>query len=336
MSQPTAQVLPDGDALAPERHRRRWMRLAIGLPILTLVWCFVLHSLIVSFRKIDFHQLHLDLWPIAAAVVALLAARLMNGMNCSMLLTALGQPAPMRHVVAAIWVASLGRYVPGKMAVVAGLAFLLVRLGVRLSAALAALSLSGILMILIGLITCTPLLFTPLMRQRVPFGWLISLLILLAGLVGLHPRVFSAICNTMLRRMKRQPLPHQLQRASLLRAVGFTVLRNLFLGLGLWLAMRSLSHVRLSDYALALGSAGLASVAGFLAVFAPAGLGVHEGVYILTLTPLLGPQAALLAVLFRCLHLLADAIAGAAGILMMKRPPAPDILPTSTNASEQP
>jgi uncharacterized membrane protein YbhN (UPF0104 family) len=67
-----------------------------------------------------------------------------------------------------------------------------------------------------------------------------------------------------------------------------------------------------------MGSAGLASFAGFLAVFSPAGLGVHEGIYIYTLNAALGPLATVLALLFRCLNLLGDAITGGIGMLMLR------------------
>ena len=97
-----------------------------------------------------------------------------------------------------------------------------------------------------------------------------------------------------------------------------TATRSALLGLGLWLAARSLGPVRLADYPLALASAGLASVIGFLAVFAPAGLGVHEMIYLNTMRSVLGDKVAVLVLLFRALHVMADVVAGAIGTAMVK------------------
>jgi hypothetical protein len=297
-------------------RNRRYLRLAIGLPVMGLVWYFVIRSLSDAFRQIEWSSVRLDVRWLAAAVVALLLARLMNGVNCALMLRALGQHVRVGQVAPIIWIASLGRYVPGKMAVVAGATYMLVNLGIRMPIVLASLFLSTSLMILMGLATSTPFLLTPLMREKLPWGWAVSLGVLIVAVVCLHPRVFTGLCNLALKRFRQPSLPSRLASRPLLGGIAVTGLRNLLLGAGLWLAMRSLGPVSAGGYPLALGSTGVASVAGFLAIYSPGGLGVHEAVYLLTLQPLLGQKVALLLVIFRLLHILADALAGGAGTLL--------------------
>ncbi|MGE5609967.1 MAG: lysylphosphatidylglycerol synthase domain-containing protein, partial [Bacillota bacterium] len=296
----------------------KWMRLALGLPIILLVWYFVIRSLVGSFKQIEWGALHVSYSCIATSVLCLLLARLMNGMNCTLMLRALGERALFSQVVPVIWVSSLGRYVPGKMAVVAGATYGLIKTGVGLPAALAGLFLSTALMILISLMTATPLLLTPLMREKLPWGWVPSLGVLLVGLICLQPGVFTRLCNLVIVRMKKPPLPARLSTVALLKGVGLTVLRSVFQGLGLWFAVGAIGALRGTDVLMAVGSAGLASTIGFVAVFAPAGLGVHEAVYLVTLGPVLGPKAAVLAVLFRLLHITADATAGGLGMILLR------------------
>jgi hypothetical protein len=293
--------------------------LAIGLPLFAALCYFVGKALYADFQNIHWADVRISWLALAAALASLVLARFMNGLNCRALLASLDQHAPLARITAIIWLASLGRYIPGKMAVVAGAALMLSRIGVRMPAALAALFLSTALMIITSLLTCLPLLLTPHLRQAMPGGWLLGLAILLIGLIGLHPRVFTKLCNLALIRLKRQPLPARLATATLMHAVGISFLRSLFLAVGLYFTSRAIADVGIADFPLVLGSAALASVAGFLAVFAPAGLGVHEGIYLLTLSPLLGPAAALLAILFRILHILADLLTAATAVLIIAR-----------------
>lgn len=299
--------------------RRRWMRVFIGVPLFGIVCYFVGRSLASDFGQIDWSNLRLNYLALAGAFACLVLSRFMNGLNCSVLLASLGHPISVRRVTPVIWLASLGRYVPGKMAVVAGAAIMLTRLGVRMPAALASLFLSTALMIIMSLITCLPLLAMPAIREAMPFGWLLGLLILLGGLVCLHPRVFMTLVNFVLRRLKRQPLPSHLATGPLLQAILVSLFRSLLLSAGLCFTAQSMTCVPASAFALFIGSAGLASVAGFLAVFAPAGLGVHEGVYLLTLSPLLGPAAALLAIVFRLLHIVSDIVTAAIALPLVSR-----------------
>jgi hypothetical protein len=156
-----------------------------------------------------------------------------------------------------------------------------------------------------------------------PFGWLVGLAILLIGLVCLHPRIFTRLANLALLRLKRQPRPPRLATMPLLQAVAISLFRSLFLAAALCFTAQSIAPVSPSAFPLFLGSASLASVAGFLAVFAPAGLGVHEGVYWLTLWPLLGPAAALVAILFRLLHIISDILTALAALPMIAKSPPP-------------
>lgn len=331
MSQTPATILDDSPA--PQRSRFKRLRLLIGLPLVAVVFFFVGRALIRGFKEIDWKELHVSYGFVALSLLSLLCARLTNAVNCKQVLAAMGAKVKARQVIPIIWVASLGRYIPGKVSVVAGAVYMLMRLGVRLPVAVASLFLSTAMMILIGLIACTPLMFTPVMREKMPHGHYISLALLAVGLIALHPHVFTKLCNLALKRAKRQTLPHRLELGPYFRAVINTLGRTFFLGTALFFAARSLnSGIGVKQFPLAFSSAGLASVAGFLAVFAPAGAGVHEGIYILTMHTVLGPVAGLLAVMFRVLNLTADGITGATGGLLLRHSASPE-LPESAVAT---
>lgn len=73
-------------------------------------------------------------------------------------------------------------------------------------------------------------------------------------------------------------------------------------------------------FVLLLGSYAIAMVVGFIAIFAPGGIGVREGVMVALLTPNLGFESAtVLALAMRVVTVSADLVAGVIAAMMMKR-----------------
>ena len=314
----------DGVQLRPGRRRYLAARTAAGFALLAVLWYFVGRGLAASFRRIDWQTLQIDWVCLAAALAVLLLARLTNALNCRQAMATLGHDISNRRAIPIIWFASLGRYIPGKFAAVAGALYLLNRAGLPLHVAAGGMFLSVAMMILTGLVASTPLLFMPQVRQSAPWAGAAAVAIGVAGAVCLHPLVFTRLLNVVLRILRRPLLPARLAAGPYVRVVGITLLRIVVLGAALWLAGRAVGPLGMRDFPMTLAAGGLASVAGFLAVFAPAGLGAHEGVYLLTMTPLLGPPAGLMVAIFRLLNVLSDVIAGAAGMALLRGAAAPD------------
>lgn len=73
-------------------------------------------------------------------------------------------------------------------------------------------------------------------------------------------------------------------------------------------------------FMLLLGSYAVAMVVGFIAIFAPGGIGVREGVMVALLAPVLGLEAAsLLAVVMRVVSVIADLVAGVIAVVLLRR-----------------
>lgn len=110
------------------------------------------------------------------------------------------------------------------------------------------------------------------------------------------------------------------------RAASGTVLTTLLVAAEqsiTWIAFGFAFHVLLpveaADLATAVGATAMAFAAGFVAVFAPAGIGIREGVLTVLLSAIIAPQTALAsAVFFRVVLLIADIIF-AAGVLVLSR-----------------
>jgi uncharacterized membrane protein YbhN (UPF0104 family) len=145
------------------------------------------------------------------------------------------------------------------------------------------------------------------------FRYLILILPLLLALM-IHPRFLGwllRVTQQILRRVRGSPgagSPDLAQAGNLatlgnLRAAFY--LRGAFLYLATWVlagigaafCLAAFTTVGASIYPLALASISLGTVAGFLALFAPVGLGVREGIGALILSPVVGPDVALLGMI---------------------------------------
>jgi hypothetical protein len=95
-------------------------------------------------------------------------------------------------------------------------------------------------------------------------------------------------------------------------------------GLGAYLSVAAFTQVDISTYPLALASIALGTVAGFLALFAPVGLGIREGVGALILAPAVGAEIALVSMfLLRGITVVVDLLLALLAMFTGRWAPAP-------------
>ena len=310
------------EVIATEK-RPKWLSpwRVVSLLLLVAIFFFVGRQLGRDFKELRAANVSVSVnWLyLGASLVCLMGARLTNAVNTWLLLRALGAELPLSKVVAVIWMASLGRYIPGKVAVVAGSMAMLMRMGARFSVVGAALTLSTGIMILIGMVGSIPLFFLGGMRERLPSAEIFGAMMAGMAVVCLYPPIFLGICNVGLRMMGREELPRSVRQGPFWGAIGVGVIRIGFVSMSLWLAARSIAIVDVSTIPRAIGVASLASVMGFIAVFAPAGLGVHEAVYLVGLKPIMGASVAVLVIMFRGMQVGMDLVVAGIGAGIMRR-----------------
>ena len=148
-------------------------------------------------------------------------------------------------------------------------------------------------------------------------AWLWCIVLLAVGVSVLHPRVFSAVGNFVLRRLGLtvQLAPFRLR--DYLRPLGVILVGQVLAGLGLWLMVRSVADVSPGWIAVCTAASGLAGSLGFLAVFAPGGLGVREGILFVILGRFLRPgDAAVVVIVARLVLTAVELIMAGAGLIL--------------------
>jgi len=258
---------------------------------------------------------------LVASSLLLLAAYFVSAGLWGRIVRELGGPRlPLGESVRIFMIANLGRYVPGKVWQIAGLAALAKGRGVPAPTAAAAAVLGqGIALVAAAVVGMGALLGGPEAYRR--WGLLgAGLVLALVALLAI-PAVFARLAGMWFRITRTEPAG-DLSVLHGLRWLALYTLNWLMYGLSFWVLARSLG---LEGALLPVGSAFAAAyVLGYAMVFAPAGLGPREGFLIVFLTPHLGAApAAVLAVVARLWTTLVELVPAGVFWLARMRHPAP-------------
>jgi glycosyltransferase 2 family protein len=274
-------------------ERPRWLRLAQWVVGLAIVG-FAARSLTANWEALRSQPLEFRINPgwlvLSALVVWSMYAMLIVAWR--VMLSGWGQRLD-GWGAARIWtVSSLGKYLPGKVWAVAGMALMAQRAGVAPWAA------TGSAVVLQVLAIGTGAAIAGLTGRRAieaahPGAQVVLLLLVAASLVGVGLLLWPPV----LRRLLRLTAPEAEHRgAPPVGGIAVGIVANALAwagyGAALWLLARGiLPSVGLRP-ALAVAVFTASYLAGFLALFAPGGIGVREGLFILMLQGPLGIGAA--------------------------------------------
>lgn len=138
-------------------------------------------------------------------------------------------------------------------------------------------------------------------------------------LVLIHPAVFWRIINLGLRIARRSPVVVQLGWKTMLYLFFELLLMNGMFLSGTCVVFYGLVTLNIKTLPILIGAYCLANVLGFLALFAPSGIGVREGVILLVLTPLIGAETAgFAAIILRFIQTALDVVMVLCGMVTWK------------------
>ena len=238
-----------------------------------------------------------------SSCVVLVVGNLWSSSMWGRIVRDLGGPRlPVWTTVRVFMVANLGRYVPGKVWQIAGLAYLAKREGVQASVATGAAVLGqGIALLGATLVGIGALLGTNGLSREIGWvGWVagIGVALTIVGAVVIPP-VFRRVVAFWFRVTRTDPPGDGLGTGNVgLRwLTSYVVIWGIY-ATAFWLLYLSFGESRTL---LQVGPAFAAAyVAGYIAIFAPAGAGIREGVLVVLLQPIMAREAAVvLAVIAR-------------------------------------
>jgi uncharacterized membrane protein YbhN (UPF0104 family) len=218
------------------------------------------------------------------------------------------------------WISPLGKYIPGKIGSVLGALWIYRESGIGVSVAASALLLSTAS----GLFACSFLL---LPMVAIDHSWedvsaiknLLALVVMAVGLAFAYPRFFVILVNYLLARMGRSMISVPLPFGRYLGLSLIGVVQLIVAGVAFWLITNSVASVGWDELYRMTAAYTIAGVIGMLAVFAPGGLGVREGLLLLFLDSVMDEHALALAViLMRASLIVCEILLALAGIALWK------------------
>ena len=299
---------------------RRWWTLPLKLVLAAAVTWLILRgaglTLGEAWAAVDWSIVRLNVPYLVLSAALLAVAFVIPAALWSRVLAAFGEtPAPVLQATAMLLVANLGRYVPGKVVQVAGLAVLVRRAGMSGVRATGAAIVAQILN-LIGAAILGGWVAYQINGSTGTAGLAAGLGAVLALVAFLYFGGAEVLLRWTLKRVGHSgELPRAAGRRLLLLVPGYILnwivfgaaFASLAAGLGLPIT-----------FPFATTAFAAAYFAGYVS-FLPAGIGVREGSLVFLLTPLLGPgPSVVLAALQRVWITAVELVAAAAGAWLLR------------------
>ena len=121
--------------------------------------------------------------------------------------------------------------------------------------------------------------------------WLIVALLLVPALgLLLHPKIFYGAAKAILRKLGKPEITKRLGGRKLVELLGWMILGLLWQSMAVYLLVDPVLHLKMDWWWSVAGAYCLAWCAGFLAFWAPGGIGVRELVFVATMQVVLPLQ----------------------------------------------
>ena len=267
-----------------------------GRPTLVAKWaCFaILCYFLVAYVSARVHGLpqvqkpRLD-WLLIASGFATVSL-LIYPISLRCLVQAHGLRVAYHRAMGLCYLPMLGKYVPGKVWSVVGAFYLYSREGIPKRVAVTCI----MLLTTLGIASGTIVALAFMIGRDGGGQYLLPASLMLAALLTVSsPQVLYPVLNAILRRLSRPAIEERLSALHLARILSILVASVVVYGLGFTCLVGSFAEIPLAATPYLVGLFAFAQIAGFLAIFAPAGIGVREGILIAGLIPLVGPGPAI-------------------------------------------
>ena len=236
---------------------------------------------------------------------------------------ALGSVAGGRVATVVALVSPVGKYLPGKFGSLVGAIWIYRSFGVGPMQATgvtflsAAATFAALSFLLVPFLVAGGLVRLPSDLLR----WLF-LGVWVGGLILAFPNLFLFLINWILNLKGNAPLELPIRYGPYLLGVVWTAVQCLLMGYSFWLMARAIVPVAGGDWYLFMASLQVAGIIGFFAFFAPAGIGVREGVLLALLHGTIpDPALALAVVLLRANQILVEVMLALIGWVLWRWSP---------------
>lgn len=263
-----------------------WLRRIIGLAITLAIFYWMLKPVVQKWDQVrePLSRYNWGYFALGAAMFALFlfAFRVIIWWK---LLDGMGHRLPLATTTRIFSTGELARYLPGWIWQVWGRVYLIKPYGVTGTVCSTSQILELTIFLLANIlvaIACLLWLGGKMNQEIRPLFWSAMALVPVLLLI-LHPRVFYGVVNKVMRRLGKPQMPEHFRKRELLVLGIWAMLGLLWQSLAIWVVVQQPLGLQFTKWWVVAGAYCLAWTAGFLAFWAPGGLGVREAVLVLAL-----------------------------------------------------
>lgn len=265
------------------RTAKPWLRRVSGVAITAALFYYILRPVVLNWSHIEPFVNRIRPVNFVAAVglfaVFLFVFRVTSWWT---ILRGLGHPVPLAPTTR-IWSTSeLARYLPGVIWQVIGRMYLVKPYGVPGAVCSTSQVLELIVFLLANVfvaVACLLWFGVKHVHDSARVWLIVSMCLLPALLLLLHPSVFYRIMNKVIAAFKRPPVATRVPGLTLMGLLAWNILGLGVMSLAIWLIVSGPLELPITKWWVVAGAYCLAWCAGFIAVWAPGGLGVREVVF---------------------------------------------------------
>ncbi len=277
--------------------------------LIVIIFYFLLKSVIINWDSVRTQLKTIDVVYLSLSFLVLLIAQVYVVFLWQNLVNSGKHTLSFKNAVSIFYLSALGRYIPGKVWQLVGLAYLSEGAGIESEVAITASLLSQSLSVITGILISTGILI-----MYLPLYAVIGLVLMI--LVFLYPPVFNRLLNWVSLRVRKKSVSLDISIFKEVLLFSGYIVAWLVYGFSFYLLFASINiHISLFKSVEFFSASYLL---GLFAVFVPGGLGVREGVLTILLKEIgiASYIASFIALLERICITVTEIILGLFGLLV--------------------
>ncbi len=250
--------------------------------LVLIIFFFLVRNLAQTWQEIPFDKLKFNLGFVLISFIPIFLNFLYGAYLWQRILVNLGEKIAFNHSLSITGISILGKYLPGKVWYAAGRVYFIKKLGVQEEKGFLSMALETGLLLLSSLIIfiISPLIYDFAILRSYIF---LAIILTIIFVIALHPFFAGKIINFVSRMLKRPSVDLKYSYFSMLFLTLLYGIAWIIYGIGFFFLINSFYPVSINKLIDLTGVFAISWNLGFIALFAPAGLGVREGILTLLL-----------------------------------------------------
>lgn len=287
---------------------------SIKFILLAIILYFITKAIISNWNEIVNYDWSVNIWLLLLSIVCHIFTFAVFSKAWCYIIRGFNYDVPLKYGFKLGYIGNLGRYLPGKVWAIFGMAYLAKKLNIKEEESVASWVIAVIFSLptafLISFVTVIiyPELISEELRSHLGISlYVLSVIVLVLSLALIFmPSKTLALFNVFLKLIKRKPINFQVSTLLAFKIYMTYLISWLLFGISFWIFIHAITDNLSIPFWAGAGAYVFAYQVGFVAIFTPGGIGVREFALYSMLEPYFGSVAIGIAVAARLWNIVAE------------------------------